>query len=103
MLIIRQFVEGSDQDEYYAMDREWQANEHRMIFYQTRLSVPKRMEVLCQDIAKNRNIDILAIRFPTKQFLSRDKLLKEFIEGRGIKYGKYIRHKNVRKILSKFR
>lgn len=86
MPTIKEFVEGCDNDEYYAMREEWDRNRHRMISYPTNLTAPKRKQILFQEIKENKDADILSIFLPTRQFLSRDKLLKDFIEGKSIEW-----------------
>lgn len=85
ILCIRYFFDKNNED-YQTYIKQWDENYSRMIFLDIELSKNKQMSLLIQDIQNSQNKDILAIRFPNKDIVNNNDIVKHLLTGNGIKY-----------------
>jgi len=92
-MTIRYFYETQD-DDYYACIAQWNDNDSRMIFLGIGLSEERQLSGLIQDIRNNPDKDILAIRFPDKQVVTNNEIVKSLQNGEGIAISDYTWYPN---------
>jgi hypothetical protein len=73
----------ADFEEY---NKLWDENKERFIFLQTNLSLSQQNRSLSQQISMDITKDILAVRFPTKNEIQRNKIINNILLGNGIAY-----------------
>uniref|UniRef100_A0A6C0AZD5 Uncharacterized protein n=1 Tax=viral metagenome TaxID=1070528 RepID=A0A6C0AZD5_9ZZZZ len=83
IMLVRYFFEKSDEG-YQQYIAQWNEYDSRMIFLGIGLSETKQMTTLLEDIQNNPNKDILAIRFPDKEAVVNNDILKKLQLGEGI-------------------
>ena len=83
ILCIRYFFEKTNED-YEQYISHWNENLDRIIFLVTELCKTKQMNNLIQDIQNDQNKDILAIRFPNKDIINNNDIIKQILTGEGI-------------------
>lgn len=84
-MTIRYFYE-THSDDYKHCIAQWNYNDSRMIFLGIGLSEERQLSGLIQDIRNNPDKDILAIRFPDKQIVTNNQIVKSLQNGEGITY-----------------
>ena len=82
---LRYFKEHSG-EEMRENNRIWDESFKKIIFYHKNLQLYQRKNCLHNDINRNPNKTILAIRFPGEDFIKNDKIIKSFQEGKSIVY-----------------
>lgn len=82
IILIRYFFEKTHGD-YEKYIIEWNENNDRMIYLDTKLSKLNQISYVIKEIQKNPSKDILAIRFPDEQIFDND-IIKRVCEGNGI-------------------
>jgi hypothetical protein len=82
-MMIRYFFETHEED-CYACIAQWNDNDSRMIFLGIGLPEERQLSALIQDIRNNPHKDILAIRFPDKQLVTNNEIVKSLQNGEGI-------------------
>lgn len=80
---VKYFHEKTDED-FETYDKLWEENRDRMIFLQKDLSNKQRISDIVQNL--NDNKDILAVRFPTIQWMKRNKIMNDILLGKGFEY-----------------
>ena len=85
IICVRYFFEKTN-DDYEEYKREWNENASRMIFLEIDLPKNKQLNVLIQNIQNNQNRDILSINFPNKRIFNNNEILKQMLNGEGIKH-----------------
>jgi hypothetical protein len=85
IICIRYFFEKTDND-YQKYNTQWDENLRRIIFLETDMPETKQITLLQQDIQNNQDKDILAIRFPNKDIVNKNEIIKRIINGEGIAY-----------------
>ena len=71
----------ADFEEY---DKLWEENKERFIFLHTNLSLSQQMSSINNSMDNTK--DILAVRFPTKNKIQRNKIINNILLGNGIAY-----------------
>ena len=93
ILCIRYFFEKTNKD-YEEYITHWNENRSRMIFLGMDLSKTKQMSYLIQDIQNNQNKDILSIRFPNKDIIHNNDIVKQILTGEGITHNNGVWYPN---------
>jgi hypothetical protein len=77
------FYEKTDAD-FEEYNKLWDENKERFIFLQTDLSLSQQMSNINNSMDNTK--DILAVRFPTKNEIQRNKIINNILLGNGIAY-----------------
>ena len=79
----RYFHEKTDAD-FEEYNKLWDENKERFIFLQTDLSLSKQMSDINNSMDNTK--DILAVRFPTKNEIQRNKIINNILLVNGVAY-----------------
>lgn len=77
------FHEKTDAD-YEEYNKLWYENRERFIFLQTNLTLSQQMSSIKN--AMDINKDILAVRFPSNNYIWHNKIINNMLFGKGIIY-----------------
>lgn len=80
---VKYFHEKTDED-FETYGKLWEENRDRMIFLQKHLLNKQQKSNIVQNL--NDNKDILAVRFPTIQWMKRNQIMNDILLGNGVKY-----------------
>ncbi len=75
------FHEKTDAD-FEEYNKMWTENKERFIFLQSHLSLSQQMIIINNDMDNTK--DILAVRFPSKNEILRNKIINNILLGNGI-------------------
>lgn len=75
------FHEKTDAD-FEEYNKMWAENKERFIFLQSHLSLSQQMIIINNDMDNTK--DILAVRFPSKNEILRNKIINNILLGNGI-------------------
>jgi hypothetical protein len=74
------FHEKTDAD-FEEYNKMWDENKERFIFLQSHLSLSQQMSIINNDMDNTK--DILAVRFPSKNEIQRNKIINNILLGNG--------------------
>jgi hypothetical protein len=79
------FHEKTDAD-FEEYNKLWDENKERFIFLQPHLPLSQQMSIINDSMDNTK--DILAVRFPTKNEIQRNKIINNILLGNGVVYQK---------------
>lgn len=87
IIIVKYFYEKTDTD-YKTYNKLWIENRENMIYFPIELPLSKQTDFLTNNIMNDitNNKDILAVRFPSNNDIKQNKIINDFISGKGFKY-----------------
>lgn len=88
---VRYFHEKTNQD-YETYNKLWHEKREHIVYLQLNLSDKQQLNDIINNLNDNKDIldnkNILAIRFPTKNELKRNKIINNILLGNGVRYQK---------------
>jgi hypothetical protein len=72
-----------DHEEY---DKLWEENKERFVFLHTNLSTEEQRNIVINYLSTLSEKDILAVRFPSNNFIKKNTIINDIILGRGFRY-----------------
>jgi hypothetical protein len=88
MIVNFKFFHKKTDADFEEYNKIWDENQGRFIFLQTDLSLCQQMSIINDFMDANNTIDILAVRFPTKNEILHNKIINDVLLGNGIEYKK---------------
>jgi hypothetical protein len=88
MIVNFKFFHEKTNADFEGYNKLWDENKERFIFLQTHLSLSQQMSIINDMMGVDNVRDILALRFPSKNEIQRNKIINDVLLGNGVVYKK---------------